>query len=60
MDLYGEEDWKVLDHLIYAEFDPLEDYTLKYNTVPAVSYLDAVLYKVQKMPLVNTKILYNE
>ena len=41
MDLYGEEDWKVLDHLIYAEFDPLEDYTLKYNTVPAVSYLDA-------------------
>ena len=37
---YGE-DWKVLDHLVYSEFDPLEDYTLKYNTVPAVSYLDA-------------------
>ncbi len=48
MDLYGEEDWKVLDHLIYAEFDPLEDYTLKYNTVPAVSYLDAGTIKGSK------------
>ena len=48
MDLYGEEDWEVLDHLIYSEFDPLEDYTLKYNTVPAVSYLDAGTIKGSK------------
>tara|TARA_Y100000592_G_scaffold81673_1_gene129562 strand:- start:727 stop:3282 length:2556 start_codon:yes stop_codon:yes gene_type:complete len=47
MDLYGE-DWKVLDHLINAEFDPIEDYTLKYNTVPAVSYLDAGTIKGSK------------
>ena len=47
MDLYGE-DWKVLDHLVYSEFDPLEDYTLKYNTVPAVSYLDAGTIKGSK------------
>jgi len=48
MDLYGEEDWEVLDHLISSEFDPLEDYTLKYNTVPAVSYLDAGTIKGSK------------
>jgi len=48
MDLYGNEDWKVLDHLIYAEFDPIEDYTLKYNTVPAVSYLDSGTAKGSK------------
>jgi len=47
LDLYGE-DWKVLDHLVYSEFDPLEDYTLKYNTVPAVSYLDAGTIKGSK------------
>ena len=46
--VYGEEDWKVLDHLIYAEFDPLEDYTLKYNTATAVSYLDAGTIKGSK------------
>ncbi len=48
MDLYGEEDWEVLDHLIYSDFDPIEDYTLKYNTVPAVSYLDAGTAKGSK------------
>jgi len=47
LDLYGE-DWKVLSHLISSDFDPLEDYTLKYNTVPAVSYLDAGSVKGSK------------
>jgi len=47
LDLYGE-DWEVLDHLISAEFDPIEDYTLKYSTVPAVSYMDAGTIKGSK------------
>lgn len=47
MDLYGE-DWKVLDHLVSGDFDPIEDYTLKYSTVPAVSYLDAGTIKGSK------------
>ncbi len=47
MDLYGE-DWKVLDHLVSGDFDPIEDYTLKYSTVPAVSYMDAGTIKGSK------------
>ena len=33
--------------MINAEFDPIEDYTLKYSTVP-VSYLDARSVKGSK------------
>ena len=40
-ELWGDEDWKYVASMIKAEFDPIEDYTLKYSTVPAVSYLDA-------------------
>ena len=47
-ELWGDEDWKYVASMINAEFDPIEDYTLKYSTVPAVSYLDAGSVKGSK------------
>ena len=47
-ELWGDEDWKYVASMINAEFDPIEDYTLKYSTVPAVSYLDARSVKGSK------------
>ena len=47
-ELWGDEDWSYVASMINAEFDPIEDYTLKYSTVPAVSYLDAGSVKGSK------------